>query len=315
MIITITPNPALDKIYWVKRLSYDPETPLVRATKSFHLPGGKGIKVSIFLARLGIESIAMGFVAGQTGRVVERGVRDEGVTTNFVWADGETRINSIILEEGKEGRPIEVNERGPYIEKRAIEHFLQRYKRALLRADCVVLGGSLPPGVDDEFYKKLIELAGKQGIKTIVNTAGRPLEMALEAVPYLVKPDVRERKEICGIELTDGEKIVRVCRDIVKSGVEAVVISHKITGDILITSSGVWGLKAKDVIIKNIIGAGDALVGGMIYKLFREPSSILEATRYGIAAAISSSESTEGMAKDREAVEKELERVEVRRLS
>ncbi|MCK4355917.1 hypothetical protein KAW44_02405, partial [Candidatus Bipolaricaulota bacterium] len=96
MIITVTLNPAIDKMYWVDRLKMGRVTQeefLTRAIRSDTSAGGKGINISILLARLGVENVAMGFVGGHTGHVVVRDLRDEGVTTNFVWVNGETRTN------------------------------------------------------------------------------------------------------------------------------------------------------------------------------------------------------------------------------
>jgi len=314
MIVTVTPNPALDKIYWVERLSQDPETPLTRATKSISSPGGKGINVSVFLAQLGLESIAMGFIAGHTGRVIENSLRELGVTTNFVWTDGETRINMTILERGKEDRPIEVSESGPQIEAAAIEQFMRKYKRILGRAAYVVLGGSLPPGVDPGLYKELIRLAQEHNVPTIINAGGEALRLAVEAAPYMVKPDVRERKEVCGVQIDSSEKLMEVCKALVNKGTKIVLLSHEITGDLLITPDGIWDFVARDVVFQNIVGAEDALVGGMVYKLY-QGSSIEEAARFGMAAAIANSESPKVMDVDKQAIEKEMEKVQIKRLA
>ena len=313
MIITVTPNPALDKIYWVDKLSHDPEAPLTRATRSMTSPGGKGINVSIFLTRLGIENVAMGFIAGHTGRVIENKVREEGVTTNFVWTDGETRTNAIIIEKGKEASPLEVNEAGAVVSKIALEHFMSRYKRILKRAKYVVFGGSLPPGVDSSFYKELITLAKRHQVKTIVNTGGAALTEAIEAAPLLVKPDIRERKEIRGVAVDSLEKLVKVGKEMLSSGVEMVLVSHEITHDVLITKQGVWDLEAQNVNFQNMVGAEDALIGGLVYKLYQGVSGE-EAAKFGMAAATASAEIAEEVSIDKAAVERALNRIKMVRL-
>ncbi|MCK5827002.1 hypothetical protein KAH43_00650, partial [Candidatus Bipolaricaulota bacterium] len=95
MIVTVTLNPAVDKMYWVEGLKMCDVTQeefLTRALRSSTSAGGKGVNMSVFLSRLGMENIAMGFVGGHTGHVIVRDLRDEGVTTNFVWTHGETRV-------------------------------------------------------------------------------------------------------------------------------------------------------------------------------------------------------------------------------
>lgn len=313
MIVTVTPNPALDKIYWVDKISQDPETPLTRATRSMTCAGGKGINVSIFLARMGMESVAMGFIAGHTGRVIENKAREEGVTTNFVWTDGETRTNAIILEKGKEASPLEVNEAGPFISKIALEQFTRRYKRILKRAKYVVLGGSLPPGVDSSFYKELIALAKQHRVKTLVNTGGAALIEALKAAPFFVKPDIRERKEIGDIEIDSLDTLLKAGKEMLSAGVEVVIVSHEITHDALITKEGIWDLEAQNVEFQNIVGSEDALIGGLLYKLYRG-ASIEEAAKFGMAAATACAEIPEEVSIDKAAVERALSRIKVVRL-
>lgn len=313
MIVTVTPNPALDKIYWVEELSHDPEAPLTRATRSMACAGGKGINVSIFLARMGMESVAMGFIAGHTGRVIENKVREEGITTNFVWTDGETRTNAIILEKGKEASPTEVNEAGPLISKIALEQFMRRYCRIIKRAKYVVLGGSLPPGVDSNFYKELILLAKKHNVKAIANVGGAALTEAIEAAPFLVKPDIRERKEIGGVMIDSLDTLLKVGKEILSAGVEVVIVSHEITRDALITKEGIWDLEAQDVRFVNIVGAEDALIGGLLYKLY-QGAPIEEAAGFGMAAATACAEIPEEVSIDRAAVELALNRIKMVRL-
>lgn len=314
MITTVTLNPALDKLYWVDELSKDLETPLVRAKRSISSAGGKGVNVSIFLARMGVENVAMGFVAGHTGRVIVKKLREEGITTNFTWVDGETRTNVIILERGREKNPIEVHERGLEVPESAIAQFLQKYKRILNRTEYVVLSGSLPPGIENGFYRELVKLASEQGVKTVLNVGGEPLSLAIEACPYLVKPDIRERKEVGGVKMDTTERLIGVCRECVNRGTEVMLISHGITGDILITRSGIWDFEAQDVEFKNIVGAEDALIGGILYKIYQEGSPIEEATRFGMAAAVANAESPKVMEIGREEIEKEMGKIRMVKL-
>ncbi|UCF10332.1 MAG: 1-phosphofructokinase family hexose kinase, partial [Candidatus Bipolaricaulota bacterium] len=161
MIVTVTLSPAIDKVYWVDRLKIGEVTQeefLTRATRSSTSAGGKGVNVSVLLARLGIDNVAMGLVGGHTGHVVVRDLRDEGVTTNFVWAHGETRTNVTILEKNREHIPINVNESGFRVTRAEMERFMRRFRRIANRAQWVVLGGSVPPGVDDGIYHEMTTL-------------------------------------------------------------------------------------------------------------------------------------------------------------
>lgn len=313
MIVTVTLNPAIDKIYWVDRLLIGEtaqEEFLTRAKRSSTSAGGKGVNVSILLARFGIENVAMGFVGGYTGHVVVRDLRDEGVTTNFVWTAGETRTNVTILERGREFTPIMVGEEGPTVSAAEVTRFMRRYTRILPQADWVVLAGSLPPGVDPDIYRTLASQARAAGAKVVVMAGGHVLTRALSARPYLVKPDTREHVSIDGMPLVTREEIITAGKKIVAQGVGMIIISHAVVGDVVINPDGIWEIEARvpATDFKNLVGADDALVAGVIYKLF-VGASLPEALRFGMAAGIASAEGEEKLCIDITRIEREMEHV------
>ena len=318
MIITVTLNPAIDKIYAIDQLKVGKASQdefLTRATWSDTSAGGKGINVSIFLARMGVENVAMGFVGGHTGHVVVRDLRDEGVTTNFVWVREETRTNMTILEHGREYMPILIDEAGATVTQEEIDRFLRRYKRMIRRATWVVLGGSLPPGVRDDFYRELARLAKEAGAKVVISAGGRPLTEALLACPYLVKPDVRERLSMEGTDLSTRAGIISAGKGMVACGVEMIVVSHEFTGDIVITRDAIWEIKARvsATAFQNLVGADDALLAGLIYKLDQK-AAVEEALRFGMAAAILSAESREKLCRDPAKIEAEMAHITLTRI-
>jgi 1-phosphofructokinase family hexose kinase len=313
MILTVTPNPALDKVYWVDRLNTEVETPMSRATQSLGWAGGKGINVSTFLARMGLETVAMGFVAGHTGRVIENRVREAGITTGFVWAEGETRTNIALIEKGREERPLVISESGPQVPEVALRHFLQSYTRLIRRARWAVFGGSLPPGVPTVFYRELIKIAHAHGVRTALTAAGEALTEALRENPSLVKPDTRERREVCGEPLENDEQIISVGRKLVSSGIKTVIVSHRVTSDVLITAEEIWDFQAQGVKLVNLVGAEDALLAGMIFQL-EAGRSLLEAVEFGMAAATASAESAEQVCCDPQLVQTAREKIQRVRL-
>jgi len=316
MILTVTLNPTLDKFYWVDRLPRSLERAeeeiLIRARKSTSSAGGKGINVSVFLACMGVETVAMGFLAGHTGQIVLRDLLARGATANFVWIEGETRTNVTIIEKGKEYHPVKIHEQGPPVPPRAVDVFLRKYRRMLKRADYVVLGGALPPGIPADFYGELVRLAGEHGVRAVVHAGGKALEAALEASPYLVKPDVREVPQVAGLPAKTEKEIIQAGQHALDKGVEICLISHDITGDLLITRDGVWDLQARVPLskFKNLVGADDALVGAFLYRL-SEGDDVLEAVRFGMAAAIASAEIEPKMCLSKPAIELEMEQVEI----
>lgn len=318
MIVTVTLNPAVDKMYWVDSLRMHDVTQeefLTRATRSTTSAGGKGVNMSVFLSRLGLDNVAMGFVGGYTGHVVVRDLRDEGVTTNFVWTHGETRVNVTLLQAGREHSPNLINESGQTILPEEVNRLMRRYRRMLSRASWVVLAGSLPPGVDPGIYREMAQMAKDAGAKVILSTGGEALTRSLEACPYIVKPDTREHLTLEGKGLTSVEAIVQAGKHVIACGAEIVIISHDVTGDIAITRDDVWEINASTPTskFKNLVGADDVLLGGILYKLAHE-APVDEALKFGLAAGIASAECEEKICRDMAAIEQELPDVTLSRL-
>ncbi len=318
MIITVTLNPAVDKIYWVDRLKMGrvaQDEFLTRALESSTSAGGKGINISIFLARLGVENVAMGFVGGHMGHVVVRDLLDEGVTTNFVWVNKETRTNVTVLEHGHEYVPILIDESGGAVSQGEITRFLRRYKRMLTRATWVVLAGSLPPGVDSDFYCRLADMATKAGAKVALSARGDALTCALHSSPYLVKPDTREHLAMEGAALTTSDEIIKAGKKLIQSGVGVLIVSHDVTGDIAITKDAIWEIttSVQATQFKNLVGADDALLGGILYMLDKG-EALDKALRFGMAAGILSAESKEKVCRNYDQIMTEMETISIKQL-
>jgi len=318
MIVTVTLNPAVDKMYWVERLKVCDVTEeefLTTATRSGSSAGGKGVNMSVFLSQMGMDNVAMGFVGGHAGHVIIRDLRDRDVTTNFVWIHEETRVNVTIIEEGRHHSPNLINELGPRVSEAELERFMRRYRRIVKRASWVVLAGSLPPGIDPGIYEELAKLAREAGAKVVISAGGEPLTRALSACPYLVKPDTREHLLLGETSLTSTEAIIAAGQHVIACGAEMVVISHDVTGDIAITPNAVWEINAKVPTSKfeNLVGADDAFLGGILYKLAQD-APVEESLRFGMAAGIASAESKKKICEDRAKVEVEMEKVAVERI-
>jgi len=318
MIVTVTMNPAVDKVYWVESLKVcqiTQEEFLTRATRSSTSAGGKGANISRFLSAFGVDNVAMGFVGGNTGHVVVRYLQRKGVTTNFVWIHEETRVNVTILEEGRSHSPNLINERGPTVTPEEIERFMRRFQRMAKRASWIVLGGSLPQGVDVGIYAELTKIARASGAKVVISAGGEALSQAVGACPYLIKPDTREHMVFEGKALTTTESIVAAARHVIDLGVQMVVISHDVTGDIVLTPEASWEIEAKvpTSAFKNLVGADDAFLGGILLKLTQD-APVEEALRFGMAAGIASAESEKKICEDRATVEAEMKKISVERI-
>jgi len=320
MILTVTLNPSLDKSYWVETphlpLDEGEEDRIVRTHRSLTEAGGKGINVSLLLSQLGADSVAMGLLAGHTGQIVLREILDHGITANFVWIEGETRTNAAIMLPNRQAASLKVHEAGPSVPEHALYTFVTKYTHALAHAEYVVLAGSLPPGVPLDFYGRLVTIAAERGVKALLHAAGFPLRKGMDAGPYLVKPDIREQALIGDTPVSTEQEIISAGRHALDTGTELFLVSHHVTGDILVTRDAIWELDARVTLseLRNLVGADDALVAGLLYQL-EQGADLDRAFRFGMATALASAEADQKLAHSRQAIDAELDRIDVRKRS
>ena len=251
MILTVTLNPALDREIFIDDFQVNRLYRLRDLTRTQMTPGGKGINVSIALSKLGVPSIATGFVGGHMGRILVEELRriSNLITTNFVYVDGETRENIEIIDE-KNRTITAINFPGPEISEADLNHFLRRYKMTLSKVDCVVISGSIPLGVSESVCNELVKLAREKGIFVFVEQAPRLLEKMLAGPEYpnVVKPDLRGNHVTpFGMELKTFEDHVRLAEKIVEKS-QVAVVSYEVKSDIVATKDGVWIIRSREEI-------------------------------------------------------------------
>ena len=192
MIYTVTFNPAID---YVVRLDSPLQVAAInRATGEDCVLGGKGINVSGVLAQLGVESVALGFIAGETGAWLERGLAAQGLHTDFIHLqEGMTRINVKI----KAGQETELNGAGPNIPEAAMQA-LEAKLDTLQKDDVLILAGSIPACLPQTTYERLLARLQGRGVRAVVDATQNLLLKVLPYEPFLVKPNNHELAEIVG---------------------------------------------------------------------------------------------------------------------
>ncbi len=263
MIVTVTPNPVLDRTLTVPRIVFNE---VMRATSSRLDWGGKGFNVSRALQALGVESVAMGFVGGATGQMLERGLSDMGIATDFVHIVSETRTNIVVTDVDAE-QYIKVNEAGPTVQAQELAAFLDRAHKRVRPEDIWVLSGSLPPGVPPDFYARLIALVQAQGAKAFLDSSGEPLRLGCAAGPYLVKPNVVEAEEVTGREIRSDADALCAVEFFLRQGIELVALSLGADGLLLASKQRAVWARPPRVRARNPVGAGDALLAGIAWAL------------------------------------------------
>ncbi len=279
MVITLTPNPAVDQTVFLDRLEVGDVN---RFGTSQLDPAGKGVNVSRMVHRLGWPTIAFGFLAGETGRMIETALDAEGVPRYFVRVPGQTRINVAIVE-GSAHRTTALFGPGPVVERDHVDTLLGLLRFWLPAAHVLVLAGSLPPGVPDTFYAGPIRLAHQQGLRVVLDTSGEPLRHGVDARPHLIKPNREEAEQLLDRPLSTLDDIARGAVELVDRGIETVVISLGKDGAICARKDTVWHVRPPTVETRSTIGSGDSFIAGLVVALARG-DDITDGLRVGAAA-------------------------------
>ncbi|MCI8564451.1 MAG: 1-phosphofructokinase, partial [Lachnospiraceae bacterium] len=251
MIYTVTFNPSLDYIVSVP----DFKLGLTNRTDSeLMLPGGKGINVSIVLENLGMESTALGFMAGFTGDEISRKVEDMGVKADFIKiSQGISRINLKL----KSIDGTEINGQGPDIGQEQVELLLKKLD-GLQEGDVLVLAGSIPTSMPDDIYKNIMKRLESKGILIAVDATKDLLVNVLEYHPFLVKPNNHELGEIFNVTLKTKEEVIPYAKKLQEQGARNVLVSMAGEGAVFVAEDGtIFKAPAPEGELKNAVGAGD----------------------------------------------------------
>ena len=264
MIYTVTFNPSLDYIVSVE----DFKLGLTNRTSSeLMLPGGKGINVSIVLKNLGIESTALGFMAGFTGREIERRLEEDGISSDFIQIEnGISRINLKL----KSIDGTEINGSGPEIPKEKVEELMARLN-TMKEGDVLFLAGSIPASMPDDIYSRIMRELKEKGVMIVVDATKDLLVNVLEYHPFLVKPNNHELGEIFGVELKDRESVIPYAKKMQEMGAANVLVSMAGEGAVLAAANGkVYLAPAPKGTLVNGVGAGDSMVAGFLAGWLKE---------------------------------------------
>jgi 1-phosphofructokinase family hexose kinase len=279
MIYTVTLNPAVDRELTVPAMEFDS---VLRATEARVDFGGKGFNVSRLLKGLGADSTAVGFLGGRAGELLQDGLGSLGIGTDFVWVPGETRTNVSIVNQSHD-HYIKVNEKGPRVSEEKQSELLEKIDSLAVPGDWWVLAGSLPPGIADDFYSRIVSVLTKHGANAILDTSGESLRLGCLEHPFLVKPNAEEAKALTGLPMDSPVDIAATAGEIRRLGAQNVVVSMGKAGALLNTPEGTWLTHSPAIQEKNPIGAGDSMVGGLVWALTQN-IGLKEALGWGVAS-------------------------------
>ncbi|MCL2683958.1 MAG: PfkB family carbohydrate kinase [Synergistaceae bacterium] len=309
MIITITPNPAMDEAYVTD--NFVPGR-WYRAKNIVRSPGGRGVNVSIILQQLGYESVVMGFLAGHTGSYIRDDLLSRGITANFVNIKGENRTDTFIKDETG-GVETAVTEEGPRVFPDAVKRFFWNLERILPRATAVYMGGSLPPGAPEDFYREAVDRVKKKNIPVYIDASETPLDLAIEALPTVVRIDKRFAGEKSDITPDLLDHLMEISKRIFDEGVDWIVTSYFNKSNLFCTTKGFFLAEIKIEHPVTYRASSDALTAGMI--LAREERMGIEDTiRFATSCLLQTVSYPQKGLLSRETVESSLGEVTIQKI-
>jgi 1-phosphofructokinase family hexose kinase len=289
MIFTLTPNPSIDRSLIIPEIRFNS----VLRSQSVRLDwGGKGFNVSRALQSFGIESVAIAWVGGGSGKMLGDGLERLGIETDFVWVDEETRTNTMIIEESGEWH-IKINEPGPPIHPHDVEQMMNKVDSYAKKGDIWILSGSLPPDVPNQFYADLIQLIKSRGAIVYLDSNGIALDKGCAAGPYLVKPNLAEASRMVGFSIENQEDAKRAALPFLRMGIEYFALTMGAAGLLFASQQEMVYAYPPKTSVRNAAGSGDALLSGLLYAQMKE-MPLVEVARWAVATGTASVE-TEGI--------------------
>jgi tagatose 6-phosphate kinase len=308
MILCLNPNAAIDKTIVVPSFELGR---IHRPESVISLAGGKGCNVARGLKTLGEIPVVSGWVGGFAGQFIETALHQEGIQTDFIHTNFESRTCTSILDR-RDGTMTEIYEVGEAVPPDKVEELQDRLRASIGKYEAVTLSGSLPPGVPPNFYASIIAIAREAGVPTFLDSSGEALRQGIEAGPFFVKPNEAEAKSLLGIEQIHSLDFVQAALEISEKYKTSVLLSMGKQGGVAARGTEAFLVKSPMVEAKSAVGSGDCSLAGLAHGILRE-SSFEQALVCAMAAGAANTLTIGAGQFRREEFEMLRERVQIRR--
>ncbi len=279
MIYTLTLNPSIDQHILIKKLVKDDK---IKAESIRRDPGGKGINVSRVIKELGGDTKAFGLIGGYAGHMLKSLLDHEKIEYQFCEISCETRIN-FILTDRSDGSQTRISSPGPRMTSPCVHRLIDTIEHIKPRPSYWAIGGSLPPGIPNDTYKKLIKYLHTKKEKCVLDTDDKALKIGLEARPFLIKPNEYELERLIGRSCKTNKDLLMAGKKLSEKA-EIVAISLGKKGAIIVTQNKAWHLHSVSrVKVQSKVGAGDSFIGGFL-KALADGEDLETASRWAVAA-------------------------------
>ncbi|MFF3454683.1 1-phosphofructokinase [Streptomyces sp. NPDC002730] len=279
MILTVTPNPSLDRTYEVPALD---RGEVLRATAERMDPGGKGVNVSRAVAAAGHRTVAVMPLGGAPGALVADLLERAGIEVAPVPVAGGTRSNIALAE--PDGTLTKINAPGPELTGVEAESLLSAVREHSASAAWIACCGSLPRGLTPAWYAELVARAHAAGARVALDTSGPSLLAALGSRPDVVKPNADELAQAVGRPLATVGDAVKAAEELRGLGARAVLASLGADGQLLVSEAGTYFGSAAVTAVRSNVGAGDASLAGFLAAGGEGPDALATAVAHGAAA-------------------------------
>jgi 1-phosphofructokinase family hexose kinase len=308
LIVTVTINPTIDRVISVDRLAFE-DRAYINSTKE--TAGGRGINASAVIHAFGGRTLALLTSGGDNGKRLESHLQQSGLDFQTVPIENEIRTNLTITD--KHGLTVNLNEAGPKLSKAEVTRMEKAVKDALDGSSWLMVCGSLPPGVAPEFYARLIAMARKKKVKTLLHADAESLRHGIEEKPTVVTPNALEAARLLGRTLLTRTHYLEAAETIRTMGADAAILSVGSRGAVGAFEDGLVEAIPPRVDAVCPIGAGDALTAGYTWSMQRK-STPVDAMRWGVAAGTATATLPGMRFASLDQTKEMFERVELRRV-
>lgn len=259
MILTVTLNPSVDISYRLEHLEMDSTNRVKDISKT---AGGKGLNVSRVLKQLDQEVVATGFLGGSLGNFIREEIGKIGIGDLFVHSQDATRNCIAVIHD--EGKQTEILESGPRIKTSEAEDFIKQFQEVLKVVKLVTISGSLPQGLDKNFYNDLLRIANKNNTPVLLDTGGSLLKSALNSQhkPFLIKPNKDEMADLIGKDFVNENQLIEALKNPLFTDVEWIVVTLGSEGGIIKYQNDIYKASVPKIKVVNPVGSGDSVVAG-----------------------------------------------------
>jgi 1-phosphofructokinase len=256
--LTVTLNPAIDRTVTIDDFAAGKVNRVERVEQH---PGGKGVNVAVTLADAGHRVAVTGFLGRENCASFEQLFERKGIADHFVRLEGQTRVGIKIIDP-RQQQTTDIN--FPGLTPTAADRAALIAAIAAIATPWAVLAGSLPPGVDPTFYRDLTVALRERASQVALDTSGESLRYALEAAPQIIKPNIHELEAALGHPLRSQAAVVAAARDLLATGIELVIVSMGKDGALFVAPDEVLSARPPAVTVQSTVGAGDAMVAGIV---------------------------------------------------